>query len=42
MDIPIRQDQNNQPPKPLEGDKLIVRRNSDPSPQERHLDLKVC
>lgn len=42
MDIPVCHDQNNHTPKSIEGDKLIVRRNSDPSPQERHLDLKVC
>lgn len=41
MDIPVCRGQVNQAPKAPDSEKLVVRRNSDPSPQERHLDLKV-
>lgn len=41
LDIPVCHDQINQIPKVSDGDKLVVRRNSDPSPQERNVDIKV-
>lgn len=40
MDIEVCNDQVNHVPKALDGEKLVVRRNSDPSPQERHMDMK--